>query len=90
MYCCRIGRQLMGARYNLSASMPSNCPHWNPGPGNYEPLSVYTGGKVEPGGDAPKTLFGRTAKLIAPMDRFSATVFLSNVRQGANALCRPH
>ena len=60
--------------------MPSNCPHWNPGPGNYEPLSVYTGGKLEPGGDAPKTLFGRTDKLIAPMDRFLATVFLSNVR----------
>ena len=60
--------------------MPSNCPHWNPGPGEHEVLSTYKGGKVEPGADMPRTVFGKSQKLVSPEDRFSATVFLSEVR----------
>mmetsp|Transcript_38647 Transcript_38647/g.85983 ORF Transcript_38647/g.85983 Transcript_38647/m.85983 type:complete len:523 (-) Transcript_38647:1004-2572(-) len=72
-----FGRQLLGSRFNLSASMPSNCPHWNPGPADYEVSSLYKGGNKDPGVDAPKTVFGRSQKLVSPETRFSATVFVS-------------
>ena len=80
LWHCRIGRQLLGARFNPSASMPSNCPHWNPGPGKYDPAIYYKGGRMQTGADVPKAQFARADKLIMPQDRFSATVFLSNVR----------
>ena len=59
--------------------MPSNHPHFNPGPGVYKPVSIYNGGKTEPGGDCPKVIFGLSQKLISPEKSFSATVFISNV-----------
>jgi hypothetical protein len=59
--------------------MPSNCPHWNPGPGEYKAVSIYKGGSTQAGKDVPKATFGNSRKLVSPEARLSATVFISNV-----------
>lgn len=78
----------MGSRFNYNANMPSNCPHWNPGPGGYEAVSVNTGGKVEPGPDGPKPVFGKSQKLVSAEACLGATVFVSEVgHTGHSCLC---
>ena len=83
----RIGRRELGYRCDLNAGFPRNHPHFNPGPGGYQPRSVYKGGKTDPGADAPQFMFGQGPKLMSPEKSFSATVFISNVRQ---MLCSPY
>ncbi|GAX79810.1 hypothetical protein CEUSTIGMA_g7250.t1 [Chlamydomonas eustigma] len=73
-----FGRRDVGTRFSLSASMPSNCPHWNPGPGDYKAVSIYKGGSTKAGKDVPKATFGNSQKLVSPEARLSATVFISN------------
>eukprot|EP00798_Chlamydomonas_sp_ICE-L_P024545 gene24545-10153_t len=67
----------LGTRFNPSASMPSNCPHWNPGPGDYQPGMVALGGRAEIGGDAPKWKFTKQQKGVAPDTNLSGTAFIS-------------
>ncbi len=81
-----IGRRELGTRCSLNAGMPSNCPHWNPGPGDYKAQAIYKGGFRETGRDAPKTVFGNSEKLVTPQTRFSATVFISNVSSDLTVL----
>ncbi len=69
----------MGSRYNLDAERPSNHPHWNPGPGRYDPVAVHDGGSLQPGVDGPKTVFGTATKLVSPQINLAGTVFLSPV-----------
>lgn len=41
-------RTEVGTRYSLGAGFPTNCPHWNPGPGQYDLKVVYKGGSLDP------------------------------------------
>ena len=74
-----FGRRDLGTRCSLNAGIASNDPHFNPGPGLYQPSSGYKGGKTAAGADSPKYVFGHSQKLISPEARLSATVFISNV-----------
>ncbi len=73
----RFGKRSVGSRTDLNADMASNTPHWNPGPGTYEALTTATGAYLEPGVDAPRTIFGGAAKLVTPGTNLAATVFVS-------------
>ena len=80
----RIGKRELGYRCDLNAGFPRNHPHFNPGPGGYQPRTVYKGGKTEPGADAPKFMFSQGPKLMSPEKSISATVFISNVSLGVD------
>lgn len=72
-----FGRQYPGSRYEPGAELAPNHPHWNPGPGEYEPKTLASGKLRQPGADAPKPVFGSSNKMVSPQSNFSATVFLS-------------
>lgn len=74
----RFGKHFVGSRFDASAEMPSNSPHWNPGPANYEPAMLPTGKIRAPGADAPRPVFGSSQKLVSAEINFSATVFVSH------------
>uniref|UniRef100_A0A7S0RZR0 Uncharacterized protein n=1 Tax=Chlamydomonas leiostraca TaxID=1034604 RepID=A0A7S0RZR0_9CHLO len=74
----RFGKQFPGSRFEAGAELASNHPHWNPGPGQYEPASLANGRLRQPGLDAPKTVFGSATKLVTPQSNFSGTVFVSH------------
>lgn len=75
---CRFGTQAVGTRYGQGAQLPSNHPHWNPGPGQYSPATACVGSHLEIGADAPSTVFGAAGKLVTPQSNLSATVYVSS------------
>eukprot|EP00798_Chlamydomonas_sp_ICE-L_P020927 gene20927-27775_t len=76
--CISFPKREMGTRFNLSATMPSNCPHWNPGPAEYRPGMLHSGKSPDTGPNAPMFAFSKSGKLVSPYTNLSATPFISN------------
>lgn len=76
---CRFPSRYVGSRYDPNAEQPSNCPHWNPGPGDYEGSRLPKGGHATAGSDAPKMHFGKSMKMASPETNYGQTVWLSLV-----------
>lgn len=73
-----FGRDAVGARFDLAHGAPSNCPVWNPGPGEYKQALTKDGTRPLSG---PMYKFGRTASGTLSY-RKPPTEYISKAREG--------